>query len=97
METLIMPNFNTKLNKQELLEKFSKVLDRAEEISKNEDFIKYKNKNIEYINDTKNKIDANQLALEYQELQSKLKNSIQFDDRLDSTAFMIAIAGNNWL
>ena len=97
METLIMPNFDTNFNKQELLEKFSKVLDRAEEITQNEDFIKYKNKYIEYINSEKTEIDINQLALESKEIYSKLRDSIQFDDRLDSTAFMIAIAGNNWL
>ena len=96
METLIMPNFDTNFNKQELLEKFSKVLDRAEEITQNEDFIKYKNKYIEYINSEKTEIDINQLALESKEIYSKLRDSIQFDDRLDSTAFMIAIAGNNW-
>lgn len=85
------------LNKQELLEKFSKVLDRAEEIAQNEDFIKYKNKHLTYINEVKTQTDIKQLSLEYQELCSKLKNSIQFDDRLDSTAFMIALVGNNWL
>lgn len=85
------------LNKQELLERFSKVLDRAEKIAQDENFIKYKNKHLEYINDAKTETDINQLTLEYQELCSKLKDSIQFDDRLDSTAFMIAIAGNTWL
>jgi uncharacterized protein YacL (UPF0231 family) len=90
-----MPNFDTNFNKQELLEKFSKVLDRAEEIAQNEDFIKYKNKYIEYINSEKTEIDINQLALESKEIYSKLSDSIQFDDRLDSAAFMIAIAGNN--
>lgn len=94
---IIVPEFTTKFNKQELLEKFSKVLDRAEEIAQNEDFIKYKNKYIEYINNAKTEIDINQLTLESKEIYSKLSNSIQFDDRLDSTAFMIALAGNNWL
>lgn len=97
METLIMSNFDTKFNKQELLEKFSKVLDRAEEIAQNEDFIEYKNKHLDYVNNPKADMDINQLALEYQTLCSKLKDSIQYDERLDSTAFMIALAGNNWL
>lgn len=97
METFIMTESTTKFNKQELLEKFSKVLDRAEEIAQDENFIEYKNKHLEYIYNAKTEIDTNQLTLEYQELCSKLKDSIQFDDRLDSTAFMIAIAGNNWL
>ena len=97
METLIVPEFTTKFNKQELLKKFSKVLDRAEEIAQNEDFIKYKNKNFEYIDEGKTEINIEQLTLEYQKVCSKLKDSIQFDDRLDGTAFMIAVAGNNWL
>ena len=42
METLIVPEFTTKFNKQELLEKFSKVLDRAEEITQWEEFKAYK-------------------------------------------------------
>lgn len=33
METFIATEFTTKFNKQELLKKFSKVLDRAEEIA----------------------------------------------------------------
>lgn len=97
METFIIPEFDTKFNKQELLEKFSKVLDRAEEITQNEDFINYKNKYVEYMNAAKTEIDINQLALESNEICSKLSKSIQFGDRADSTAFMIALAGNNWL
>lgn len=85
------------LNKQLLLDKFSKILDRAEEIAQDENFIKYKNKHLEYVNNAKTEINIEQLTLEYQKLCSKLKDSIRFDDRLDSTALMIAIAGNNWL
>lgn len=49
METLIMPNLDTNFNKQELLEKFSKVLDRAEEITQWEEFKAYKAKEQELI------------------------------------------------
>lgn len=99
METLMVQDFTTKFNKQELLEKFSNALDRAEEIAQNEDFIKYKNKYLTYINEAKTQTDIKQLSLEYQELCDKLKDSIQFDNIniLDGTAFMIALAGNNWL
>ena len=83
------------LNKEYLLDKFSKVLDRAEEISKCKEFIEYKKKCLKYVDDTK--VDFDELALENQKLKSILKDKIQFDEWLDSTAFMIAIAGNNWL
>ena len=92
METLIISESTTKLNKQELLEKFSKVLDRAEEITQREEFKAYKAKEQELIELNK---EQNKEALGPY-LRDLWKN-IEFGNRLDSTALMIAIAGNNWL
>ena len=92
METLIISESTTKLNKQELLEKFSKVLDRAEEITQWEEFKAYKAKEQELIELNKKQ---NEEALGPY-LRDLWKN-IEFGNRLDSTALMIAIAGNNWL
>ena len=92
METFIATEFITKFNKQELLEKFSKVLDRAEEITQWEEFKAYKAKEQELIELNKKQ---NEEALGPY-LRDLWKN-IEFGNRLDSTALMIAIAGNNWL
>lgn len=92
METFIATEFTTKFNKQELLEKFSKVLDRAEEITQWEEFKAYKAKEQELIELNKKQ---NEEALGPY-LRDLWKN-IEFGNRLDSTALMIAIAGNNWL
>lgn len=79
-------------NKQLLLDKFSKVLDRAEEIIQSEEFKAYKAKEQELIELNKKQNEET--------LGSYLKDlwkNVEFGNRIDSTALMIAIAGNNWL
>lgn len=79
-------------NKQLLLDKFSKVLDRAEEITQLEEFKAYKAKEHELIELNKN--------LNEEVLGPYLMNlwkNIEFGNRIDSMALMIAIVGNNWL
>ena len=90
METSIMSNFDTKFNKQELLEKFSKVLDRAEEITQWEEFKTYKIKEQELIESSKK--ENAELIKPYID---KLWDKIEFGNTLDSTALMVALAGNN--
>lgn len=80
------------LNKQLLTDKFNKVLDRAEEITQWEEFKTYKIKEQELIESSK-KANA-EIIKPYID---KLWNKIEFGNTLDSTALMIAIAGNNWL
>lgn len=79
-----------KLNKQELLEKFSKALERAEEITQWEEFKAYKVKEQELIESSK-KTNAEIIKPYIDKLWSK----IEFGNTLDSTALMIALAGNN--
>lgn len=79
-----------KLNKQELLEKFSKVLDRAEEITEWEEFKSYKTKEQELIEASKK---VNEEAIK--PYIDKLWSKIEFGNTLDSTALMVALAGNN--
>lgn len=90
METFIVPESTTKLNKQELLEKFSKALDRAEEITQWEAFKAYKIKEQELIESSKK--ENEEIIKPYID---KLWNKIEFGNTLDSTALMIALAGNN--
>lgn len=90
METLIMPNLDTNFNKQELLEKFSKVLDRAEEIAQWEEFKTYKIKEQELIESSK-KVNV-EIIKPYID---KLWDKIEFGNTLDSTALLVALAGNN--
>ncbi len=90
METFIVPESTTKLNKQELLEKFKKALDRAEEITQWEEFKAYKIKEQELIESSKK--ENAEIIKPY---INKLWNKIEFGNTLDSTALMIALAGNN--
>lgn len=92
METLIIPESDTKFNKQELLEKFNKVLNRAEGITQWDEFKEYKAKEQELIESSKK--ENAEIIKPYID---KLWNKIEFGNTLDSTALMIALAGNNWL
>lgn len=78
------------LNKQLLLDKFSKVLDRAEEITQWEEFKAYKIKEQELIEASKK--ENAEIIKPYID---KLWNKIEFGNTLDSTALMVALAGNN--
>jgi predicted glycosyl hydrolase (DUF1957 family) len=78
------------LNKQLLVDKFNKVLDRAEEITQWEEFKTYKIKEQELIESSKK--ENAELIKPYID---KLWNKIEFGNTLDSTALMIALAGNN--
>ncbi len=86
MEVNIMEDFN----KQLLLDKFSKVLDRAEEITQWEEFKTYKIKEQELIESSKK--ENEEIIKPYID---KLWNKIEFGNTLDSTALMVALAGNN--
>ena len=77
-------------NKQLLLDKFTKVLDRAEEITQWEEFKAYKIKEQELIESSKK--ENAEIIKPYID---KLWNKIEFGNTLDSTALMIALAGNN--
>lgn len=79
-----------KLNKQLLLDKFSKVLDRAEEIRQWEEFRELKAKEQELIESSKK--ENEEIIKPYID---KLWNKIEFGNTLDSTALMVALAGNN--
>ena len=79
-----------KLNKQLLSNKFSKVLDRAEEITQWEEFKEYKIKEQELIESSKNV--SSEIIKPYID---KLWDKIEFGNTLDSTALMVALAGNN--
>lgn len=78
------------LNKQLLTDKFNKVLDRAEEITQWEEFKAYKVKEQELIKSSK-KVDI-ELIKPY---INNLWNKIELGNTLDSTALMVALAGNN--
>lgn len=78
------------LNKQLLADKFSKVLDRAEEITKWEEFKAYKVKEQELV-ETSKKVNEETIK----PYIDKLWNKIEFGNTLDSTALMVALAGNN--
>lgn len=78
------------LNKQLLANKFSKVLDRAEEITKWEEFKELKAKEQELIESSKK--ESVEILKPY---INKLWNKIEFGNTLDSTALMVALAGNN--
>lgn len=81
-----------KLNKQALLEKFSKVLDRAEEIQQWEEFKEYQTRVEE--------LEASGKEVKQEDVipyLTKLWGKVNFENRVSSTALMIAIAGNNWL
>ena len=77
-------------NKQLLLDKFSKVLDRAEEIIQWEEFKAYKMKEQELIESSKK--ENEEIIKPYID---KLWNKVEFGNTLDSTALMVALAGNN--
>ncbi len=77
-------------NKQLLLDKFTKVLDRAEEITQWEEFKAYKIKEQELIESSKK--ENAELIKPYID---KLWNKVEFGNTLDSTALMVALAGNN--
>lgn len=77
-------------NKQLLLDKFSKVLDRAEEITQWEEFKTYKIKEQELIESSKK---ANIEVIK--PYIDKLWDKIEFGNTLDSTALLVALAGNN--
>ena len=78
------------LNKQLLTDKFSKVLDRAEEITQWEEFKAYKIKEQELIESSK---EANAEIIK--PYIDKLWDKIEFGNTLDSTALLVALAGNN--
>lgn len=78
------------LDKQLLLNKFSKVLNRAEEITQWEEFKEYKVKEQELLKSSKK---ANEEII--RPYIDKLWNKIEFGNTLDSTALMVALAGNN--
>ena len=78
------------LNKQLLSDKFSKVLDRAKEITQWEEFKSYKAKEQELIEVSKK---VNEGAIK--PYIDKLWSKIEFGNTLDSTALMVALAGNN--
>lgn len=78
------------LNKQLLADKLSKILDRAEEITQWEEFKAYKVKEQELVETSKK---ASEEAIK--PYIDKLWNKIEFGNTLDSTALMIALAGNN--
>ena len=77
-------------NKQLLLDKFTKVLDRAEEITQWEEFKAYKIKEQELIESSKK--ENVELIKPYID---KLWNKVEFGNTLDSTALLVALAGNN--
>ena len=93
METLITPDFDTKFNKQELLEKFSKVLDRAEEIAQWEEFKAYK----EQVSKAHDMLDIDHYMDYIKPYIDRITAKLEFGNRSDTTACMIALAGNNWL
>lgn len=78
------------LNKQLLVDKFSKVLDRAEEITQWEEFREFKAKEQELIESSKK--ENEEIIKPYID---KLWSKIEFGNTLDSTALMVALAGNN--
>ena len=78
------------LNKQLLADEFSKVLDRAEEITQWDEFKEYKTKEQELIESQKK---VNKEAIK--PYIDKLWSKIEFGNTLDSTALMVALAGNN--
>lgn len=78
------------LNKQLLADKFSKVLDRAEEITQWEEFREFKAKEQELIESSKK--ENEEIIKPYID---RLWNKIEFGNTLDSTALMVALAGNN--
>ena len=80
------------LNKEYLLDRFNKVLDRATEIQQWEEFKAYKAKEQELIE--LNKKENEEILGPY---LRDLWHRIDFGNQLDSTALMIAIVGNNWL
>ena len=80
------------LNKEYLLDRFNKVLDRAMEIQQWEEFKAYKAKEQELIE--LNKKDNEEILSPY---LRDLWCRIDFGNQLDSSALMIAIVGNNWL
>ena len=80
------------LNKDYLLDRFNKVLDRAVEIQQWEEFKAYKAKEQELIE--LNKKETEEILGPY---LRDLWHRIDFGNQLDSTALMIAIVGNNWL
>ena len=80
------------LNKEYLLDRFNKVLDRATEIQQQEEFKAYKAKEQELIE--LNKKENEEILGPY---LRDLWHRIDFGNQLDSTALMIAIVGNNWL
>ena len=79
-----------KLNKQLLSDIFRKVLDRAEEITQWEEFREFKAKEQELIESSKK--ESEETIKPYID---KLWNKIEFGNTLDSTALMVALAGNN--
>lgn len=80
------------LNKEYLLDRFNKVLDRAAEIQQWDEFKTYKAKEQELIES--NKEDNEEILSPY---LRDLWCRIDFGNQLDSSALMIAIVGNNWL
>ena len=80
------------LNKEYLLDRFNKVLDRAMEIQQWEEFKAYKAKEQELIE--LNKKENEEILGPY---LKDLWCRIDFGNQLDSSALMIAIVGNNWL
>ena len=78
------------LNKQLLADKFSKVLDRAEEITQWEEFREFKAKEQELIESSRKESEER-----IKPYIDKLWNKIEFGNTLDSTALMVALAGNN--
>lgn len=78
------------LNKQLLADKLNKVLDRAEEIQQWEEFREFKAKEHELIESSKK--ENEEIIKPYID---KLWNKIEFGNTLDSTALMVALAGNN--
>lgn len=93
METLIVQKSTTKYNKQELLEKFSKVLDRAEEIRQWEKFKAYE----VFVNKAHNLLNIEHYTTYIKPYIDRMTVKLESGNRIDSTALMIAIAGNNWL
>ena len=78
------------LDKQLLMNKFNEVLNRAEEITQWEEFKTYKIKEQELIESSKK---ANEEIIK--PYIDKLWNKIEFGNTLDSTALLVALAGNN--
>jgi predicted glycosyl hydrolase (DUF1957 family) len=79
-----------KLDKQLLMNKFNEVLNRAEEITQWDEFKEYKAKEqelIEFSKETNEKIIKPYI--------DKLWDKIEFGNTLDSTALMVALAGNS--